>query len=292
MPHTLKLGDVILSRRSVYFPALRATVDIGEEWPLVVLDGPESSLDSSLPDIRVAPISDAVHFASHRDVRCNAEEGPLGVLFMVELWNQRAMLVHNVARRLGELSREAVDGLCLVHNAIVGAIPFSAVSPDRHGPPIDSENDPRIEYQRDRVLRAGFLSDPVDEILELDAQRRVANPYTVTLERPAEQLSFLHHAFVRNVTLRYYASNFDAVIKKTRDILRTGEYELVTQEPGSIHERSGAWRYRAHVRSSIVGFDISGRMDLFWLPPLHMGAETARLEFGEAANEPTAEHLK
>jgi hypothetical protein len=169
---TYQLGDIVVAKREVYFPVHSATVDLGREsWPLVVLGTDQAAPNSHLRDIRVAPISTAVEYASDLDLICEADEGPFGARFMVELWNQRPMLVTNVDRMIGTLEGEARRQLCLLHNALVGAGSRSDVDPIRFGGQIDYDLDPRIAYQQMRAAEAAFLSDPVEEVLTGVASR-------------------------------------------------------------------------------------------------------------------------
>lgn len=161
----LKLGDIVLTSKDVYFPTLGTSVPYGEEWLVVVLAGSEGAPSSKYPDIRIAPIGRKRQNATDSDLLCAAADGPIGSDFHIELWNQRPMLLCNVLEKIGFLSTEAIDRLIVAHNHLVGIEVEESRLMEWLGTPLTSEDDPRIAIMDSQVDRAAFLSDPVEEML-------------------------------------------------------------------------------------------------------------------------------
>lgn len=158
----VQLGDIYMSREEIYVPSLGFRLPVGRARPLVVLGNSTGSLRPDLPDVQVAPTSIRVDMATDIDLVCGAEDWPLNTDFIVEVWNARPMLVTNLGDRLGELSHRARSRLVHLHNAMhTGA----AVPEEWRGPAVTDDNDPRLEFQRDELRAAEYLSEPVDEML-------------------------------------------------------------------------------------------------------------------------------
>jgi hypothetical protein len=271
-----KLGDVVVARRRVYYPQLAADIEIGEEWPLVVLHEEAPGLSPGHSDIRVAPLCDAIRMATHRDLLCNSEDGPLGVPFMVEVWNQRPMLVRNIDRAIGRMSVDAIELLCKLHNATIGLHPWEAIPPERHGTAITSADDPRLEHQRKRILKAAFLSEPVDELLDARAEAGIPDQYSVFVSFAFNQFA----GAMNKIILYNHEDEAKGWLEKANDLVRsvmgphlpnwgeaTGEYPVVSPLTARfVGEPTPPPFSHLHIRRHLLGFDVSGRMSLDHLP--------------------------
>ena len=163
-----RLGDVVRVTTDVLYPSVNARVPgRGAPWYVVVL-GQLQPYNDAFPELRVAPIADDIALASDLDLVLAPGDGPFAVPVLVEVWNQRAMLVANIDKSVGKLSGTAVDRLCKVHNAMMAG--GEGVTPEWTGAPIEAEDDPRFVHQQERSRAAEFLSDPVDELLALPAR--------------------------------------------------------------------------------------------------------------------------
>lgn len=195
---SLSLGDIVLSRRDVLYPSLGSRIPLLAQWPLVVLTAPSDSLGSGLADLRVAPISTLMEMASSDDLRCEAEDGPLGAPFLVELWNQRAMLAANIERKIGRLSPPAIERLITLHNSMIGVDDVGSLG--WSGACIETEEDPRIAHQRTRAEEAGFLSDPVEDLLHAESTRSSAPmPIAKTYRYALSDVATCRNAWAHNV---------------------------------------------------------------------------------------------
>ena len=145
---------------------------IGDAWSparlfeVVILTQFSEPFNHEHPEIRVAPISRALKYATNFDVICAASDSELGEEFLVEVWNQRAMLVEHLGEKRGDLSPKALRAVYAVHNALVGeARANDDLSDALVGSPIEQDSDPRIQYQEHRHGLAEELSRKAEAIL-------------------------------------------------------------------------------------------------------------------------------
>lgn len=149
---------------------VRLRTPCGDSWAparleyVFVLAQPEPPFDAAHPEIRVAPISFAVEFATDVDLICAAGEGGLDQPFVVELWNQCAMLVEDLEpTAVGEVSSATLSHAYAVHNAMVDA--DEVVPEGVTGTPIEVDTDPRIRHQEHRADLAEALSRGAEALL-------------------------------------------------------------------------------------------------------------------------------
>ncbi len=132
---------------------------------VLVLVQPQPPFNAHHPEVRVAPISIVTGMKSDLDVLCYAGEG-LDSDVVIEVWNQRAMLVEELdLDSLRQVSDVVLSQVYAVHSDMLGhALPVPIV-PDRVGPPIEFETDPRIAYQEMRAHVAEALSVGADRLI-------------------------------------------------------------------------------------------------------------------------------
>lgn len=135
--------------------APRAERAIGE---IVAIDGEEAAAlllavvcawgDAAL---EVAPIATETRWATEWDLLLDPGDSSLGYCAMVEVWNHGPVLADQVTESLGGLGDPARSQLEALYAAVfTGADPPEA----RTGPPVRSEADPRVSFQRTEIERA------------------------------------------------------------------------------------------------------------------------------------------
>lgn len=106
--------------------------------------------DPGSAKVQVAPISTETQWATEWDLVLEPPDSSLGYSAMVELWNHGAIPADHIVESLGTLAdtlREEFESL------------YAAVFVDAHpagahtGPPVLSEADPRVSFQRDEIER-------------------------------------------------------------------------------------------------------------------------------------------
>lgn len=165
MPETYTSSDYMTRFSSGSLVGLKKP--LGDEWShtrldtVLVLDQPERPAQLSRPEIIVAMVSYAVEMASDLDVRFEFN----GVRAMVEVWNQRTILLEDLKdqpeEQLGPVFLSTVYG---VHNRMFGIEDETPVS-GLVGSEIVVETDPRLDYQRQRVVLAEALSDRLHQAM-------------------------------------------------------------------------------------------------------------------------------
>lgn len=145
---------------------------LGDAWAstnyiahVLVLVQPQPPFNADHPEVRVAPISLAVDMKSDLDVVCQAGEG-LDEAFLIEVWNQRAMLVEDLdVERITHVPDQVMSVVYAVHGDMLGRRPAAIIPPERVGGPIEVETDPRIQYQTSRAQVAEALSAGADRLI-------------------------------------------------------------------------------------------------------------------------------
>ena len=142
---------------------VRLVAPLGDAWSALrldaalVLDQPARPYSGTHPEIIVAPISYAVEHASEFDVRLPLHT--LGVPAMVEIWNQRTILVSELeVPAVATLDDDLLGVVYEVHNAMFGIADMSDCARSHVGTPIEQATDPRIEYQKKRAEQSDDLS--------------------------------------------------------------------------------------------------------------------------------------
>lgn len=281
----VQLGDIYMSREEIYVPSLGFRLPVGRARPLVVLGNSTGSLRPDLPDVQIAPISIRVDMATDLDLVCGAEDGPLKTEFIVEVWNGRPMLVANLGERLGELSDRARSRLVDLHNAMhTGA----AVPDEWRGPAVTDDDDPRLEFQRDELRAAAYLSEPVDDMLasirdnpgemhpllwRLVSEREgsfTSPPIGASSQGVLDRFTTLHGAFCKALSIwrggtpggerRYVALNYDAAsyVDEWKEllVLRTHGYHVNHRQSIYNGLMLSGW---AHVEAARQPFAVTPR---------------------------------
>jgi hypothetical protein len=131
--------------------------EIGE---IVTVDGDTTSSfliavvcawNEGAANVEVAPVSTETQWATEWDLLLEPADSSLGYPAMVELWNHGPVPADHLAESIGTLrdpAREQFEGLYAA--VFVGAPPAEAHT----GPPVLSEADPRVSFQREEIERA------------------------------------------------------------------------------------------------------------------------------------------
>lgn len=161
----------------------------GDSWDrnrieyVFVLSQPEPPFNALHPEVRIAPVSFAVEFAADLDLKCDATEGGLPLPFLVELWNQRAILVEELEpHEVGHVSATTLANAYAVHNAMVGEVDGTEARCAAVGREIELATDPRVEYQERRADLAEALSRRADTLLAPAPRVRAASTYRVEIK--------------------------------------------------------------------------------------------------------------
>lgn len=164
----LSYGDIAGLRGDAYYPLSgRQSIDLTGSGCVVVLTLLDPPYDNAHPEVRVAPLTFRVDMATDLDLVCPAESGPFGRAFVVEVWNQRAMLVENLVGVIGTLDDAARRHLATLHNVMLGLGEESELAPAWHGLHLVEDDDPRLAYQATRAEWAECLSASTDQLLQL-----------------------------------------------------------------------------------------------------------------------------
>jgi hypothetical protein len=102
-------------------------------------------------EIELAPISTRPHDATEWDLILEAGDSPLGYSVIVEVWNHGTIAADQIVEHLGMLSVDAGEQLRRLYEAVFVTDPPDDV---RTGPPLLSDEDPRLLFQEEEAERA------------------------------------------------------------------------------------------------------------------------------------------
>jgi hypothetical protein len=129
---------------------------------VVVLTVPSVEFTAGVRDLRIAPVSFDVDQAAELDLKCEAGMGPWDRPFMIEVWNARPILFTDDVEPFGQLDKEAFNRLVDLHNSMFDG---EVVYADWCGSEIESDDDPRLEFQRHEFERFEPLSSFVSDLI-------------------------------------------------------------------------------------------------------------------------------
>jgi hypothetical protein len=141
-----QLGDVV--RLSGHDGLLAMIV---EHWP----DGPDGSPFAQIMGLNFSP-----EWADNYSLVCRTDEGPWGVPFAIEAWNQRPVYSGDFAGVVGRLPYSVRRDVVSLYNRIVGA-EKGRLPQGRIGRAFTSRRDPRYRFQSARFDLYEMYSDRV-----------------------------------------------------------------------------------------------------------------------------------
>lgn len=223
----------------------------GELWSsrqrlefVVVLRQFDVPFNGEHPELRVAPVSLSPEFATDLDLLCSGDEGGVGVAFMIEVWNQRAMLVEHLHPTvLGTLGDAKLAALYALHNQIVGVDDGVLLDASLIGPPVESPTDPRIAYQEERFALAEPLSHAAEEILFAAQSAATRTPFAVWFPDVYQvKVDALWNTSARDLTASFWpaGSPVDRITCES-----AAELSYVTQAPIPPSRLLGTGEYAA-----------------------------------------------
>jgi hypothetical protein len=193
-------------KASTILPVLSGAGDDAnrEQRFVVVLAVPPEPFNADTHDLRVAPISFEAHHAAEHDLVCTSEEGPWERAFIVEVWNSRPMLWDSTTAPVGEIPRDTYNRLVDLHNSMFDG---HAVDPTWHGPEIESDDDPRIAFQKREFEAFEPFSNFVDDLLgPAERGRSEADEHVSTA---ASAYIFANDFHVRHTFLAHWSKMVD-----------------------------------------------------------------------------------
>jgi hypothetical protein len=152
---------------------------------VVILDSGQQPAESAVSSVVSAPISTDVEFRSDRDLLVDESESPLGYEFMVEVWNEVAMLRNQLGRCVATLSSPIDRRLGLLYRSHLG-LDTDLVELGRHiGPPIVHRDDPRVAFQEREIEACEHLRRPLLALARDEAAEESPSPERVWLSGSA-----------------------------------------------------------------------------------------------------------
>jgi hypothetical protein len=203
----------------------------GEPWSprrleyVFVLLQPTEPFSRQHPELRVAPISFEVNHASNFDLICAAGDGGLIQSYMVELWNQRAVLVDELENApIGAVGQATLASAYAIHNTLFSGAVQRSVPCGAVGTPIEIGTDPRIEYQNARLDLAESLSQRAEEL--------------AVRSEPSEPI--VGGIYAVSVSTANSPQDGGAVVKTWRSVFYGGGVEVTLNYPFDPQGRQGS----------------------------------------------------
>jgi transcriptional regulator with XRE-family HTH domain len=208
-PEAIRFGQIWTTRPADDEPMAE---EVQPRLVIVLADAPRRTqeTDDTLP---VAPVSLDLAYRSRDDLTITGEESPLGYAFMIEIWNEAAMLGQQLVRYVGVLPQPLKRYLGLLYQAHLGLGVSLAELEDRLGPAILHPADPRLAFQEEEIAACSYLRRPaleralvpvaVEPVPEIDGLTAAARRQGLSLLQLAGRLG-LTPALVAKLDLRTY----------------------------------------------------------------------------------------
>lgn len=209
-PEALRFGQIWTTRPAHDEPAAE---EVQPRLVVLLADALSGArqVSEALP---IAPLSLDLAYRSRDDLTVAEQESPLGYPFMVEVWNEAALLGEQLGRYVGILPQPLKRYLGLLYQAHLGLAVSLDELEDRLGPAILHPADPRLAFQDEEIAACSYLRRPaleralaplpaiqtVPEIAGLTAEARQRG---LTLSQLAARLG-LTPALVKKLDLRAY----------------------------------------------------------------------------------------